>query len=137
MTLHKIVFTVLFSFIGTILFGQYSVSGIISDEVGSPIPFAKVFVKNDASLRTIADINGYYEMRIYQGEYYFVISSSGFTTKEIYITVNETDQTKNISLIPIKVQDINDVNVSAKKSNPGREIMLKVVEKRNEISPWS
>ena len=29
------------------------------------------------------------------------------------------------------------MNVSAKKSNPGREIMLKVVRKRERSNPWS
>ena len=137
MKLNQLIFTVLFSFLGSTLFAQYSVSGIIYDEVDSPIPFAKIFVKNDASLRTIADINGYYEMRLYQGEYYFVVSSNGFVTKEAYITVDELDQVSDFTLEPISVQEIKDVNVSAKKSNPGREIMLKVVAKRDKISPWS
>ncbi len=137
MTLRQTISTLLFSLLGTCLLGQYSVSGVISDETGAPIPFAKVFVKNDASLRTLADVNGYYEMRLYQGEYYFVISASGFVTKEGYVTVDESDQTKNFTLIPIRIQDIEDVSVSAKKSNPGREIMLKVVERRDEISPWN
>ena len=137
MKLHKTVLIFLFSIIGTVVLGQYSVSGKISDEAGSPIPFAKVFVKNSTDLRTIADINGEYEMRLFQGEYYFVVSSNGFITKEEYVTVDDYDQIRNVTLFPIKVQDINDVNVSAKKSNPGREIMLKVVAKRDQISPWN
>ena len=63
-------------------FGQYSLKGVVSDEAGTPIPAAKVFVKNSADLRSIADENGQYEMRLYQGEYFLVITSMGYKTIE-------------------------------------------------------
>lgn len=116
---------------------QYLVQGTIFDENGIPIPSAKVFVKNSSDLRTIADLNGHYEMMLYQGEYFLVIKASGYNTKEGYVAVTEHEITLDFTLSPIKVQDIEDISVSAKKSNPGREIMLKVVEKRDQISLWS
>lgn len=118
-------------------FGQYSLSGIVSDENGVPIPAAKVFVKNSAELRSIADLNGYYEMRLYQGEYFLVITSPGFKTIEGYATIGEADITQNFTLHPLDIQEIDKMEVSVKKSNPGREIMLKVVAKRDEINPWN
>ncbi|HIP33030.1 MAG TPA: hypothetical protein EYG86_09725, partial [Crocinitomicaceae bacterium] len=130
---------ILFFFItiGNSLYGQHLVQGTISDENGIPIPSAKVFVKNSVELRTIADLNGHYEMMLYQGEYFLVVKASGYTIKEGYVTVKEKEERVDFSLTPIKIQDIDDMKVSAKKSNPGREIMLKVVERRDEISPWS
>tara|TARA_R110002072_G_scaffold266303_3_gene425218 strand:- start:6676 stop:9108 length:2433 start_codon:yes stop_codon:yes gene_type:complete len=113
------------------------VKGIISDENGVPIPSAKVFVKNSAELRTIADVEGRYEMMLYQGEYYLVISSYGYVDLEAYVTLNDHEVIANFTLKPIRIQDIDNVSVSAKKSNPGRDIMLKVVAKRDQINPWN
>ena len=60
----KIFFILLFSFkFLTISFGQNLVSGIVSDEKNMPIPFAQIYSKNNSDLRTVADANGYYEMR--------------------------------------------------------------------------
>lgn len=123
--------------IGNSLFGQQLLHGTVSDENGIPIPYAKIYVKNSAELRTLADINGYYEMRLYQGEYFLVVTSTGYETKEAYVTIIENTIEKNYQLMPVTIQEIEGVSVSTKKSNPGREIMLKVVKKRDQINPWN
>lgn len=119
------------------LFSQRILSGKVMDEHNNPIPLAKVFVKNSAELRTVCDNSGYYEMQLLPGEYFLVISSAGYEDREVYIGMNEYDQTKNINLIPIQFLDIEDIEVSAKKSNPGRDIMLEVVKIRDKINPWN
>ena len=43
---------------------QVLLSGTILDEKDTPIPSARVYVKNNAELRTVADVNGYYELRL-------------------------------------------------------------------------
>lgn len=131
-------FFLLFSFISFIgvSYGQQLLIGTVTDENGLPIPFAKVFVKNAPELRTLTNVNGYFEMRLFEGEYYLVFSSTGYQIREAYVRIAENSEVKNIQLFPQKIQDINDVNVSAKKTNPGREIMLKVVNKRDSINPW-
>lgn len=115
---------------------QLLVSGTISDEFDAPIPFAKIYVKNSADLRTEADVNGYYEMRLTPGEYFLVISAMGFDQREAYLTVSDKPVNKDMQLFPSSL-DLEDVEVSAKKSNPGREIMLKVVAKRDSINQWN
>lgn len=128
------VFTVLGSYS---LHSQYKLSGHITDENGYPIPSAKVFVKNMSDLRTLADVNGYYEMFLFPDEYFLVVSATGYEDRETYVTITDREEIKDIQLFPLKMQDIEEFSVSAKKSNPGREIMLKVVEKRDQISQWS
>lgn len=117
--------------------GQQKLYGIISDENGIGIPYAKIYVKNSADLRTLADASGYFEMWLYQGEYYMVVASNGYEQKEVYVPINDQHVEKNISLNPVIIQEIGDVNVSAKKSNPGREIMLEVVKRRDRMNPWN
>lgn len=126
-----------FSLLPTLGIGQQLVNGTVFDERNIPIPFAKIFVKNDPEQRTIADANGYYEMRLFPGEYFLVFSATGYDTREGYITITDADVQRNFQLLPTKFQDLEDVEISVKKSNPGREIMLKVVEKRDLINPWN
>jgi hypothetical protein len=118
-------------------FGQELFSGTVFDERNIPIPGAKLYVKNSAELRTIADAKGYFEFRLYPGEYFIVFSATGYDPREAYIVMNETSVTRNLQLFPTKLQDLEDVEVSVKKSNPGREIMLEVVRVRDKINPWN
>lgn len=133
----RILLVVLFSVTGTLLFAQQKLSGHIVDEHGIAIPSAKVFVKNSAELRTIADANGYYEMWLFQGEYYMVIAAMGYEDKEAYVLIDDLAVEINHQLNPVAFQDLEDISVSAKKSNPGREIMLEVVKRREVMSPWN
>ncbi len=118
------------------IWAQQLVNGHITDEFDAPIPFAKIYAKNSPGLRTVADENGYYEMRLVPSEYFLVFAATGFDSREAYIAVSDAPIVKNIQLYPTAL-DIQGVEVSAKKSNPGREIMLKVVAKRDEINQWS
>lgn len=136
-------FFLLSSFFCLILFStqnckaQNFVKGTIFDERNVPIPHAKVFVKNDPTQRTVADINGNYQLSLMPGEYFLVFSSMGFENRESYISISALDVLKKIQLFPSKIQDLESVQVSAKKSNPGRDIMKKVVSKRDRINPWN
>ncbi len=119
------------------LFGQNLLNGVIFDERNIPIPFAKIYVKNSAELRTLSDASGYYEMRLFPGEYYLVISSAGYDERETYVTISESDVKRNVQLFPTKIQDMEDIDISVKKTNPGRDIMLEVVKVRDRINPWN
>jgi len=131
------VLVLVFSFLNAILFAQQFVRGTISDERNVPIPFAKVFVKNNAEQRTVSDESGKYELSVLPGEYFLVFSATGFQDREAYVGVNNLDLIRDIQLFPIKIQELQNVEVTAKKSNPGREIMLEVVKKREQINPWN
>jgi hypothetical protein len=118
------------------VFGQKLLSGYITDEREIGIPYAKIYVKNDPSQRTVADANGYYEFSLMPGEYYMVYEASGYEEREAYIAMSDVPFQRNMQLFPIRFQDLQDVEVTAKKGNPGREIMLKVVEMRDRMNPW-
>ena len=125
-----------------ILFGgnsyaQQLLKGTVVDENNITIPFAKIYVKNAAENRTLADANGYFEMRLFQGEYFLVVTAPGYEDFEAYVAINDVTVERRYQLFPSKIVDLEDVEASSKKSNPGREIMLKVVEKRDSINPWN
>ena len=130
-------FCYLFLFNAQNCLAQNFVKGTIFDERNVPIPYAKVFVKNDPTQRTVSDIKGQYQLSLMPGEYFLVFSSMGFEDRESYISISALDIMKKIQLFPSKIQDLESVQVSAKKSNPGRDIMKKVVSKRDQINPWN
>jgi len=117
--------------------GQRFLKGTVKDKDQNNIPFAKIYVKNDPSLRTVCDVNGYYEMGLMPGEYYLVVSATGYEDREYYLGMRDANMTKDFQLYPPNLKTVEDVVVSVKKSNPGREIMLKVVNKRDSINPWN
>ena len=119
-----------------LIFCQILIKGTVSDERNSPIPYAKVYVKNAPDLRTISDVYGNYEMRLNPGEYYLIFNAGGFDQRESYLSVTERDLSKNMQLFP-SMQDIADVSIKSKKTNPGRDKILKVVKKREQINMWN
>jgi hypothetical protein len=119
------------------VFGQIKISGSVVDERGLPIPGVKVFVQKAADLRTIADQNGYFEMYLNNGEYTLVIDYPGYERKTDFWGVEEKEIHRLIQLTPLQVQEIQDMEVSTKRTNPGRDIILKVVERRDTISQWA
>lgn len=130
-------FWILLLFLPLSGWGQKLLSGTVIDESYNPIPFAKLYIKNDPEQRTVADANGYYEMRLMPGEYFLVVTATGYDNRETYVVMNDTYITKEIQLFPANLMDLESVEVSAKKSNPGRDIMLKVVARKDTIDMWN
>ena len=133
----RILLAFIFTLFSSMLFSQKKVYGVVSDEKNIPIPFAKIYAKNAADLRTIADEDGYYELMLFPGEYFLVFSAMGYEDRDAYVAVSDQETERNMQLFPTKIQDISDVSVSVKRTNPGRDIMMKVVERRDTINPWN
>jgi len=133
----KALFLLFLMFLALTAQGQRLLRGTVRDREKQILPFAKIYVKNDASQRTVCDVNGYFEMGLMPGEYYLVVSATGYEDREYYIGIGDADITKEFQLFPPNLKTVEDVVVSVKKSNPGREIMLKVVNKRDSINPWN
>ena len=133
----RVILFVIFFVLNFSTIAQQLFSGIVSDEKNTPIPFAKLFVKNAEDLRTLADVNGYFEMRLMPGEYYVIITSGGYDKLEFYLAMDDFPKVQKFNLSPTKIQEIIDMEVSAKKSNPGRDIMLEVVKRREQINQWN
>jgi hypothetical protein len=116
---------------------QHLISGTISDEQQTPIPFARIYVKNDPELRTLTNASGYYELRLMPGEYYVIIAADGYEQRETYVAISESPVKRDLQLFPSKINELEKVEIVVNKSNPGREIMLNVVRIRDKISLWN
>lgn len=127
----------LFWFIIQSVSAQLFIRGTITDENNSPIPNVKIYVKNSPEMRTVANSLGQYEIALMPGEHFLIFNSLGFDERETYVSVADVDVTRNFQLFSSRITDIQAIDISAKKANPGRDIMLKVVNHRDQINPWN
>ncbi len=118
-------------------FSQRKISGVVLDENSIPIPFAQVFIKNNTELRTETDENGKYTLQLFEGEYYLIFRAVGYEEREAYVTIQNKEVVRDVQLFEEGINAIDEVEISSKKSNVGRNIMLKVVEKRDQMNQWS
>ena len=137
MSAKNVLLTLLIICCANTIFAQRKLSGIVSDVNNIPIPYAQVFIKNNTDLRTETDANGYYTLQLYEGEYYIIFRAVGYEEREAYVTVRNQAVVKDIQLFEDGIGAIEEVEISSKKSNVGRNMMLKVVEKRDQINPWN
>tara|TARA_B110000240_G_scaffold198264_1_gene257791 strand:+ start:418 stop:2652 length:2235 start_codon:yes stop_codon:yes gene_type:complete len=77
-----------------------TISGTITTENGDEIPYANVYLKK-TKIGTSSDENGFYELnKIPKDSYTLIISSIGYKTKSIKITItNDQKITRNITLL--------------------------------------
>ena len=135
--MNRYFFFLFVSYIQFSCFSQQFVNGEIMDNQNIPIPSVTIFIKNFPEQRTIADFNGKYELSLLPGEYFLVFSAKGYDERESYISIGSSNITRNIQLFPSKYLELENVDIKIKKSNPGRDIILEVVNKRDLINPWN
>lgn len=121
----------------SVLFGQYAVKGTVVDENNQPLSGAEIYVKFSEDTPYKTDAKGNFELRFQPGEIYLIFSIWGYEDKEVFVPVSYADQTIQVQLLPILSGETDDIIISAKKSNVGREVIKKVVQKRDTISPWN
>ena len=123
-----------FLFLGvTKSYSQEILKGKIVDETGIGIPMAEVYVKNRPELRVRADVEGNYLMRLQDDEYYLVYQAMGYEPREVFVGVREGENIKNIQLFPVNIKEIDEFSYSTKRTNPGRDIIKRVVEIKDQL----
>ena len=115
------------------IFSQNTLEGQIVDESWTGIPFANVYVKNQPGLRTRADIEGNYMMRLQEGEYYLVIRANGYETKEVFAIVKQGINEKDIQLFPVDIKELETVEYAVERRNPGRDIIKRVIDRKDQL----
>lgn len=129
---HLLVFIVLI-LSSVVLKAQNVLKGKVYDEMNIGLPLADIYVKNQPELRTRADIEGRYLMRLQEGEYYLVIRAKGYETKEVFVVVTQGENTRNFQLLPVEINELESFDYAVERVNVGREIIKKVVDKKGYI----
>ena len=131
--LHSVVLLIFLLFIQSGL-SQAVLKGQIVDETGLGVPMAEVFVKDMPELRTTADVEGNYLIRFdLDGDYYLVYRAMGYEDREVFVPIYEGENIKNIQLFPLNIKDLDEFSYSVKRTNPGRDIIKRVVEIKDQL----
>ncbi|MBK7635233.1 MAG: carboxypeptidase-like regulatory domain-containing protein [Saprospiraceae bacterium] len=99
-------FMLLFSI--SITIGQRTIKGKVSDSSGDAVIGANILAKGTPAIGTITDLEGNFTLKLPAKENYIVISFTGYTTKEIFLSdasdiINVTLEESSILLSEIMV----------------------------------
>jgi outer membrane receptor protein involved in Fe transport len=110
-------FSILFAFFSHILFSQTIVStieGKVTDETGSPLPLANVFIK-ETNIGTTTDSKGNFRLITKPGNYTLEVSYVGYEKKKIEISL-KPDQTLHLNIkLKSTTFEIAGIEVTAEK----------------------
>ncbi len=125
-------------FIFTVLFSAQlqaqSITGIVSDEDGNPVPYARVYALNFENLGAVTNIDGQFLFGCDFGNYDLLIKCLGFEDKVFNVTVS-TQAPTEVSIILLRKQnELVTVDVSEKKKNVGWEIVQNVINNKQNFA---
>lgn len=106
---------------------QVKLSGAISDESGSPIPFASVYIKNTTT-GTSANVNGNYAFPISKGTYTIIYKAVGYKQTEKNISII-SDTTADVTLSE-EIYNLQNITITSSGEDPAMEIMRQAISKR-------
>ncbi|MFT3935348.1 MAG: DUF5686 and carboxypeptidase regulatory-like domain-containing protein [Chitinophagaceae bacterium] len=106
------------------------VQGSITDEKGSPLPYASVFVKG-TTLGTTANNQGKYFLELEAGTYTVICQHVGYARQEKTITVTNESQQLNFQLV-LQQTTMKEVIVRAGAEDPAYEIIRNAIKKKKD-----
>lgn len=114
-----------------------SASGIVKDSIsGEPLSYVSVLFKN-STIGAMTDENGSFSLQNSNGHTTLLISSMGYTDKEIELKAGKKNDGLDIMLRPTSFE-LSEVVVKPKrekysrKDNPAVELIKKVIEHKND-----
>jgi hypothetical protein len=105
------------------------------DENNTPIPFAKIWIKNYNNLGTVTNIEGYYKIVLKNSmNYEAVYSSLGYEDQTHDIIVKDNKDVRRDVYLHEQTTKLETVEVSTKKKNVGYEIVKHVIARKKELA---
>lgn len=122
-TLPLLIFTLLYikAFAGKI-------SGVVTDDKGSILPYASILVKEN-SKGTTSNQEGKYFLELKPGNYTIVLQYVGFARQEKKVHVTDDAMELNFTLLPQQLS-LNEVVVKSGGEDPAYEIIRNAIKKR-------
>lgn len=114
--MSRLKFALLLTLIVPQLFAQTTFTGVITDSLNNPVPFASIYL-NNTTYGASSDNSGTYSLRIDQeGVYELIVSCIGFNPKSYKIQADNKQHVLNITL-SVKPVDLKEVIVEEKSTN--------------------
>ncbi len=126
----KLYFFLIF-ILNSIIADSAVVFGTLTDETGSPLPFASVFVKNSTT-GVSANYEGKYFLELKAGTYTLIYSFLGYEKFEKEIKLTENQHLKINIKLKRAVSSIEEVEIVADKIDRAKRIMKHVRAKRKD-----
>lgn len=106
------------------------ITGTVTDNHGSPLPFASITIKGTTKGVT-ANNEGHYSIELSPGEYTLVCQYVGYTRQEKKVTVDANPQVIDFHLTQLQLS-MTDVIVRPGGEDPAYAIIRKAIKKRKE-----
>ncbi|MBI1266277.1 MAG: outer membrane beta-barrel protein [Cryomorphaceae bacterium] len=128
-TLSLLMFSSLFAL------SQGTVRGVVSDELGEPLPFVNVYVKDITSIGTTTDLNGLYTLNLPDANAHVVVFSSvGMAQQNLEVTVkNKEVFVLNVKMLNMAIEIEGGAEIIV-KANRGGEPYMEILKKENPSS---
>jgi len=126
----KILFYILTFLLPSFLYCQ-TLKGVLTDENGTPLPGANIYLKN-SYVGVVSDKNGFYELSLNPGEQTIIVKMMGFNTIEKVLNVNSKTQLKFDTTLSISSKLLNEAVITSDVRSLGKSIIQNVRDKRRD-----
>ena len=117
---------------------QFTVTGMVKDTNGQPVPFASVYLKNTTT-GTSANVDGKYSVKLKSGQQTLSFRAVGYKQQDHIINLSD-DIALNVTL-SAESYTLENVNIRANAEDPAYAIMRKAIKERkthlNEVKNFS
>jgi hypothetical protein len=117
---------------------QYTLTGIVKDLAGQPVPFASVYIKNTTQ-GTSANVDGKYEIKLSRGEHNISFRAVGYKELDKKIVIPQTLLYDVI--LTSESYTLSNVTIRANAEDPAYEIIRKAIKQRkyhlNEVKAFN
>ena len=126
----KTLFLILTFLLPSFLYCQ-TLKGVLTDENGTPLPGANIYLKN-SYVGVVTDKNGFYELSLNPGEQTIIVKMMGFNTIEKVLNVNSKTQLKFDTTLSISSKLLNEAVITSDVRSLGKSIIQNVRDKRKD-----
>ncbi|MBI3133945.1 MAG: carboxypeptidase-like regulatory domain-containing protein [Bacteroidetes bacterium] len=111
-----------------------SVSGMVKDDEGNPVPYVRVYAINFTNLGGVTNEAGEFFFGCDFGNYDLLAKCVGFEDKVVNVTVSTQTPTEVEIILIRKQNELTQVSVSEKKKNVGWEIVQNVINNKKNFA---
>lgn len=111
-----------------------SITGIVKDEEGNPVPYVRVYAINFTNLGAVSNEAGEFFFGCDFGNYDLLVKCVGFEDKTVNVTVDKQTPTEIEIILIRKKNELTQVDVSEKRKNVGWEIVQNVIANKKNFA---
>jgi hypothetical protein len=115
----------------TVCLYSQTIKGVVTDETGTPVPGATIFIKN-SYVGVMTDKNGSYQISLKPGKQTLIFKMMGYNTIEKEIIIDDPGQFKFDTALSVSAKLLNEAVVTSDTRDLGKSIMQNVRDKRKD-----